>query len=114
MRTASSVKPVPKLLDSEEEEDERTIRRPMVRAVLACAYTTRVTRTVEKVDARLIAIARGEIDPEVTLADSLLPPTVPPPASAPPSVIPLTDEDLIEGDEGWLGMAVEPDPFPSK
>ena len=113
MRTAPSIKPVPKLVD-EDEEDERTIRRPLVRAALACAYTTRVTRTVEKVDARLIAIARGEIDPEVAMADSLLPPTVPPPPSAPPSVIPHTDEDLHDVDEGWLGMGVEPDPFPSK
>ena len=46
MRTAPSVNPVPKLVDSDEEEDERTIRRPLVRAVMACAYTTRVTRTV--------------------------------------------------------------------
>ncbi len=110
MRTAPSVKPLPTLGDADvEEEEERTIRRPAQQAV--CAYTTRVTRSVEKVDARLIAIARGELDPERTLSDSQLPPTVPPPPS---SVIPLTDEDLIEVGEDWLAMGVEPDPFPTK
>lgn len=114
MRTAPSVKPLPTLGDADAEEEERTIRRPAVRGVqqpVVCAYTTRVTRSVEKVDARLIAIARGELDPERALADSQLPPTLPP---APSSVIPLTDEDLIEVGEDWLAMGVEPDPFPTK
>jgi len=115
MRTAPSVKPLPKLGDADAEEEERTIRRPPMRAVqqpAVCAYTTRVTRSVEKVDARLIAIARGELDPERTLADSQLPPTLPPAPSS--SVIPLTDDDLIEVGEDWLAMGVEPDPFPMK
>ena len=113
MRTAPSVNPRPTRLDAEDKDEERTIRRPIVRAAqqrAACAYTTRVTRSVEKVDPRLAAIARGEIDPERNHANSQLPPTVPPS----PSVIPLTDEDLIDVDEDWLAMGIEPDPFPTK
>ena len=115
MRRAESARPVPNLLDDEEEE-ERTLQLPAVRAIqqrMACAYTTRVTRTMPKIDPKLIAMARGEIEP-ARPTDSDLPPTVPPPRSAPPSVIPLTDEDLMDVDEAWLDMAVEPDPFPTE
>lgn len=114
MRTRRTSFPVPKLEDTDYEE-ERTLLRPRLRAAtpVVSAYTTRVTRSVEKVDARLIAMARGEIEPNA-VADAELAPTVPPPPSAPPSVIPLTEDDLIEVDESWLLNGIEPDPFPVK
>ena len=93
MPTRRTSVPVPKL-DAYEEE-ERTLLQSRGRAPVS-SYTTRVTKTVAKVDARLIAIARGDLVAAALAADAELPPTVPPPPSAPPSVIPLTDEDLIE------------------
>ena len=115
MRRGESVKPVERLVEYDEEE-ERTLQLPLRRAaqqLAACAYMTRVTRSVPTVDPKLIALARGEVDPART-ADSDLPPTVPPPPTAPPSVIPLTEDDLIEVDEAWLNMGVEPEPFSRK
>lgn len=116
MRTKRTSVPIPKLLDTDYDEEEKTLLRPRQRAAppVVSAYTTRVTRSVEKVDAKLIAMARGEIEPNVLVADSELPPTVPPPPSAPPSVIPLTEDDLIEVDDSWLADGIEPDPFPLK
>jgi len=111
MRDHSQI-PVPKLPSAYDDEEERTLLRPRVREVhpAECEYTTRITRSVEKIDARLIALARGDTVPDVS--DERLPPTVPPPASL-PSVIPLTDEDLIEIDDDWLMNGKEPEPFPS-
>ena len=86
MRRAESARPVPKLLDYDDEEEEKTLLRPAGRDVqrqIACAYTTRVTRAMPQIDPKLIAMARGEIEPPRP-TDSDLPPTVPPPRSAPP------------------------------
>ncbi|MBX3223297.1 MAG: hypothetical protein KF795_22485 [Labilithrix sp.] len=78
---------------------------------------------MEKVDARLIAIARGEIDPEEGLEP--LPRAVPPRRSEPrliaargfeprrdSSTAVVGEDDLIEVDEDWLESDVEPEPFP--
>ena len=109
------MKPIERLVEDEEEE-ERTLQLPLRRAaqqLAACAYMTRVTRSVPTIDPKLIALARGEKG-AARVADSDLPPTVPPPPSAPPSVIPLTEDDLIEVDEAWVTIGVEPEPFSTK
>lgn len=115
MRRGESVKPIEKLVEYEEEE-ERTLQLPLRRAaqqLAACAYMTRVTRSVPTIDPKLIALARGEREP-ARAADSDLPPTVPPPPTAPPSVIPLTEDDLIEVDEAWLSMSADRERYPTK
>lgn len=100
MRTAKKAISVADLdWDLEEEE---TFERP--RALLArSAYTTRQTRRMEKIDARLIAIARGELDPDV--ADG------PPARRARAPEHALDVLELIEVNEDWLSSDVEPEPF---
>ena len=111
MRNHSQI-PVPKLPSAYDDEEERTLLRPRVRQVHPAEreHTPRITRSVENIDARRSALARGATVPDVV--DDHVPPTIPPPPSL-PSEIPLTDEDLIEIDDDWLMNGKEPEPFPS-
>ncbi|MBX3260312.1 MAG: hypothetical protein KIS78_07045 [Labilithrix sp.] len=101
MRTAKKAISVADLaweLD-EEETSERPARAPLARS----AYTTRRTRRMEKIDARLIAIARGELDPDAAHD--------PPPRRERASARAIDVLELIEVDEDWLSSDVEPEPF---
>jgi len=115
-----------------EMDDDRTVER-RVRVVQSAAslFTTRLTRRMEKVDSALIAIARGELEPDGTPARGPAP-TRPPPLPASGSKLKAAvaanveeieeidcelveiDDEPIDVDDGWLTSDVEPEPFSGK
>lgn len=103
--------------------------RPLALKPPPAAFTTRATREMGKVDARLIAMARGELEPDGSRATSLLP-TRPPPLpreSRAPRALAITsrpaapacapgerddDDDVMEVEDEWLLSVVELDGAP--
>jgi hypothetical protein len=83
-------------------------------------FAIRMTKRMAKVDARLLAIARGEAEPEAAPSSAVeLRAVVPPPlpiATKPErrqvvEETTLDEEDYVEVRDSWLDRDAEPEPF---
>jgi hypothetical protein len=111
MTSARNSIPVSELSWELEEEEERTIERKVrVAAKPPRVFEGKLTKRMPRIDPRLLALARGEIEPALA-------PTAPPPPVAPDDpfggLIPVNDDDdVIDVEETWL--MTEPEPFSIK
>lgn len=82
--------------DDYEDYEEITVERLVKVPAAAADASTRKTARLSKIDSRLLAIARGELDPDDPFG----------------GLIPIydidTDEEALEVDDAWL--VVQPDP----
>ena len=92
-KTAQSAIPAP----ANDQDEEITIERRVKVPPFATVDSTRKTARMTKVDSRLLAIARGELDPDDPFG----------------GLIPIYDNDdeaAIEVEDAWLVLARDPEP----
>jgi hypothetical protein len=100
-----------------EMDDSQTGARVTARA--SPLFAVRLTKRMTKVDPRLIAIARGEIEPDAPRPTVVMPAVRGAAAHAAPpddpfgGLIPV-DDDGVEIQVDWLDGAAEPEPFSIK
>ncbi len=108
MRTVKKITPESDgwYLDEDDEADEQTLeRRVRVGSPEPSLFANHLTKRVETLDERLLAIARGEIEPAESSSPSAASMELDDPFGG---LVPVPDaEDWIEADESWLDPDVE-------